>query len=1173
MNRLKRTVSIFVSLMVIVAMMPVAGAVQNQGSGGEPLTGGSATGESLADGSDASAYVAFAAEAESPVQAAGGTVYVGTDDEAIESAEAAIGEYNGLTASGDTLTIELYRDTVLSAPIRFVLGGNSSIGKKVVVDLNGHTLAGRAGEVSDNRSTSQGGNAIEIAADEFNVEIKGPGSVIGGKGAQYTGDDIRYGSMGGCAVYFCERVDKLHGITEEVGDMIITDEGYRPDKLEFGLTVTGGAVLKGGDGADATYDDWVSNVNGECGDVRFLAIAGNGGNGIGQVFTGTAKETSLEELSYAKIIIEDGTVQGGSGGNADIGDNLFTRYDVQKMSAVRNYLAGEDSSYNFDDYLMDAISFNNGDGGHGIEFHAGRKYIAVESNGAVYGGSGGRTLCTDRAAMVKKIQTACGYGGNGIYVCGDTGLTNEAVSLSDNSGDPGYWAGKSRTSDDVGIYVAGLVKGGSSPETIILNDATGNGGTGIECEMDGNFYLCESYQGAAFDADRGIVLVDAGGQVFGGDGGSPGKTTISGGNGGDAITGGATGSPASSTPKMAAGWFIIRGEAVGGYGSRIGGSGISLYHEKEYLDSTNSSAYFAGMILGDGTVSGGDSGVWPYVEDKSGYTANSSDVICKDGEPVAAEGIPYKYEHHTANEYHDASMTISPEIREGFGASPTVMPSDKNFKVSPNMTPFTGAPDSKTKLSASVSVPSGYKGKVYLVWQAEVETADPRSFVDIEGANGGYNNFALLGDKDYPYGISKKDYGSFILYDNNLDVATYDIMAERIKYNDNNKVTIFCYAILEDGRFAESELWFTKNRRSENGWGNGGSDSADQAAADAVTAKINSISDDPEAIGLFDEEEIVAIRQAYDALTSAQKSLVSQEALARLEAAEARILELNQAEADSAAESINALLADMPDIASLDPDDPGYADKAAAIKQAVEGAVAAYNALSDSQKRLVDVSVRAKLDNAVTDYNSAFPDDAVDEPADPGEVKIQISNCKIKIASATYTGKARKPAVTVTFGDFTLVKGRDFEVTYSSNVKAGKSAKAVIKGIGDYTGTVTKSFTIGKAANPLSVKAKTATVKTKKLKKKAQTLAVTKVMTFKKNGKGTMKYTLSSAKKGSKNFKKYFKINAKTGKVTIKKNKKMKKGTYTVKVKVKAAGDSNYKASATKTVTFKIKVK
>lgn len=116
----------------------------------------------------------------------------------------------------------------------------------------------------------------------------------------------------------------------------------------------------------------------------------------------------------------------------------------------------------------------------------------------------------------------------------------------------------------------------------------------------------------------------------------------------------------------------------------------------------------------------------------------------------------------------------------------------------------------------------------------------------------------------------------------------------------------------------------------------------------------------------------------------------------------------------------------------------------------------------------------------------------------------------------------------------------------------------------------TITVTVNKASNPLKIGPKTATVKYSKLKKKAQTLAVTKVIKFTKDKKT---YTLVSAKKGSKSFKKYFKISKTTGKVTIKKNKKMKKGTYKVKVKVKALGNSNYNASAVKTVTFKVKVK
>jgi hypothetical protein len=117
---------------------------------------------------------------------------------------------------------------------------------------------------------------------------------------------------------------------------------------------------------------------------------------------------------------------------------------------------------------------------------------------------------------------------------------------------------------------------------------------------------------------------------------------------------------------------------------------------------------------------------------------------------------------------------------------------------------------------------------------------------------------------------------------------------------------------------------------------------------------------------------------------------------------------------------------------------------------------------------------------------------------------------------------------------------------------------------------VTK-FTIDKKANPLKIIPETASVMYSKLKKKTQTLAVTKVMKFTKDAKDKKTYTLVSAKKGSNSFKKYFKINKTTGEVTVKKG--LKKGIYKVKVKVKAAGNANYKASGTKTVTFTVNVK
>lgn len=104
-----------------------------------------------------------------------------------------------------------------------------------------------------------------------------------------------------------------------------------------------------------------------------------------------------------------------------------------------------------------------------------------------------------------------------------------------------------------------------------------------------------------------------------------------------------------------------------------------------------------------------------------------------------------------------------------------------------------------------------------------------------------------------------------------------------------------------------------------------------------------------------------------------------------------------------------------------------------------------------------------------------------------------------------------------------------------------------------------------KSDNPLSVKGKTAKVKYKKVKKKKQTVSRAKLMTVSgAQGKVTYKILSVNKKKSS------FKINASTGAVTLK--KKLKKGTYTLRVSVTAAGNDEYK-SASKIVAFKIKVK
>ncbi|MCR4557637.1 MAG: leucine-rich repeat domain-containing protein [Saccharofermentans sp.] len=112
-----------------------------------------------------------------------------------------------------------------------------------------------------------------------------------------------------------------------------------------------------------------------------------------------------------------------------------------------------------------------------------------------------------------------------------------------------------------------------------------------------------------------------------------------------------------------------------------------------------------------------------------------------------------------------------------------------------------------------------------------------------------------------------------------------------------------------------------------------------------------------------------------------------------------------------------------------------------------------------------------------------------------------------------------------------------------------------------------KTIPSKKSSNTLTVKGKTAKVKYKKLKKKLQTVSRGKVITVRKP-QGVTTYSLVSVSK--KKYKKYFKINASNGTVSVK--KKLRRGTYKIKCRIKAAGNEDYKP-VTKTVTFKIKVK
>ena len=168
------------------------------------------------------------------------------------------------------------------------------------------------------------------------------------------------------------------------------------------------------------------------------------------------------------------------------------------------------------------------------------------------------------------------------------------------------------------------------------------------------------------------------------------------------------------------------------------------------------------------------------------------------------------------------------------------------------------------------------------------------------------------------------------------------------------------------------------------------------------------------------------------------------------------------------------------------------------------------------------------------------------------------------IAAYTYNGAAFAPAPAFAAGGRTLARGADYDLSYANNVNAG-TATVTATGKGNYTGAKSTTFTITKAKQTLAAKAKKAKVRVKlsKVKKKAQVLACN-IKASKAQGK--LRYKNVSTKKAVRKWK----VNAKTGKLTV--PKKTKKGTYTVKLRVTAAGNANYN-SGYKTVSFKVVVK
>lgn len=187
-----------------------------------------------------------------------------------------------------------------------------------------------------------------------------------------------------------------------------------------------------------------------------------------------------------------------------------------------------------------------------------------------------------------------------------------------------------------------------------------------------------------------------------------------------------------------------------------------------------------------------------------------------------------------------------------------------------------------------------------------------------------------------------------------------------------------------------------------------------------------------------------------------------------------------------------------------------------------------------------------------THYLASFVQVSVSKNANrvPNYKEIRpLKDCKItlKTSSFVYNGKKKTPSVIITNDEGNrLVAGTDYTVSYKNNINAGK-ATVTIKGKGNYTGTITKKFTI---------KIKGTKLKTVTKGKKQFTVNWTKVP--KSNITG---YQIRYSK--TKNFAKYTNVKVKKN-TTVRKTIKVTKGgqSYWVKIRTyKTIGKKTYYSS------------
>ena len=312
-----------------------------------------------------------------------------------------------------------------------------------------------------------------------------------------------------------------------------------------------------------------------------------------------------------------------------------------------------------------------------------------------------------------------------------------------------------------------------------------------------------------------------------------------------------------------------------------------------------------------------------------------------------------------------------------------------------------------------------------------------------------------------------------------------------------------------------------------------------QADAQAVTVWINQLPE-PENITEKDIALINAVRAAYDKLDSGQKKLVSNDSLNHLTKATEKAASFDPSYTPCAIDEANFQDKNFRDYVSskFDTNKDGIlsTDEAGKVQE-IDVTGKGISSMKGVEK-FKNLQRLWCCDNKLTTLNVSK------------NRKLIMLNCKhnnigeLNISNNLELIRCHKVGEIYVYSDY-----------YWFNCFDTAGALIYDRGV-----KVTPAFT--RRNNPMAASGKTVVMKSSKLKKKARTISLSKCLKVSR-AKGKVTY----AKVGGS---KKIAFNAK--KKTIKLKKKLKKGKYTIKVKVTAAGNAYYKAKS-KVVTVVIRVK